>query len=252
MTVLTCGLHDPKAGLQWLSDRHSKKILSMFDQVIVSASTLTDKAYLQRLGEQGFIVHRRKKKQITTSYLEAIKQASILDPDTILYCDFDRAMHWVHTQAKELSYVAKHIEPTGYFIGMRGPKEYKTHHDALRYTEELPNAIISDFMGESSRKDYLSGCYGLSRAAATFVIKHIPFTSWATFGEWPLIMKKNGFSPTYAVCKGLAWENASQHQEEVKRAGSVAAYREQLSTPAEWKRRSEMAREFVSSLILKP
>jgi hypothetical protein len=252
MTVLTCGVHDPKAGLEWLSDKYSKKLLSMFDHVVISASPLTDKAYLQKLSDQGYIIHRRRKNHITTSYLEAIKQAVALNPDTILYCDFDRVMHWVHTHAKELSCVAKHIEPTGYFIGMRGPKEYATHHDALRYTEELPNAIISDFMGESSRKDYLSGCYGFSYAAAEFIIKNISFKSWATFGEWPLIMKKNGYPPTYAVCKGLAWENADQHQEEVKRAGSVAAYREQLSNPAEWQKRSTMALEFVSSLILKP
>lgn len=231
MTVLTCGVHDPKAGLEWLSDKYSKKLLSMFDHVVISASPLTDKAYLQKLSDQGYIIHRRRKNHITTSYLEAIKQAVALNPDTILYCDFDRVMHWVHTHAKELSCVAKHIEPTGYFIGMRGPKEYATHHDALRYTEELPNAIISDFMGESSRKDYLSGCYGFSYAAAEFIIKNISFKSWATFGEWPLIMKKNGYPPTYAVCKGLAWENADQHQEEVNAPEALPPIANNSQTP---------------------
>jgi hypothetical protein len=135
---------------------------------------------------------------------------------------------------------------------MRGPREYQSHHDALYYTEQLPNSIISQAMGEKKQRDYLSGCYGFSKKAATYIVKHMKATDFAMFGEWPLIMKRHGFTPTYQVCKGLEWETADQHMDDVKRCGSVEAYRQQLSSPTEWKRRATMAMEFVKTVTVKP
>lgn len=252
MTVLTCGLHDPKAGLKWISDKHVPTLLELFDAVIITASPLTDQNYLDALEFQGCQVFRRKQNIIIQSYLNAIKHGRDTGAETILYCDFDRVMHWVRTYPKELSCVAKHIKKTGYLIGERGPREYQTHHDALYYTEQLPNAIISAHMGDKKQHDYLSGCYGFSKEAADYIVKHMKAKDFSFFGEWPAIMKRQGFKPTYLVCKGLEWETPDQHQEDVKRCGSVEAYREQLSSPTEWKRRTLMAHEFVKTIVPKP
>lgn len=226
-------------------------LLRAFDEVVITASPMTDTALLRTLGILGCTIHRRKSNVITETYLDAIRHGLETGADTILYCDTDRILHWTRTYPNELKKIAKLATKSDYFIGMRGPREYQSHHDALYYTEQLPNAIISQAMGEKKQRDYLSGCYGFSKKAATYIVKHMKAKDFAMFGEWPLIMKRHGFTPTYQVCKGLEWETADQHMDDVKRCGSIEAYREQLSSPAEWKRRAMMATEFVKTITPK-
>lgn len=252
MVILTCGLHDPQAGLFWSARKHLRILFDIFPEVIVTASPQTDLAFLDWLAEQGCTVYRRKKNAIASSYLASIKHGQATGAQSIFYCDADRALHWARAYPQELKRVMKKAALVDYFIGMRGPREYGSHHDALRYTEQLPNAIISQAMGEKKQRDYLSGCYGFSQAAATYIVKYLKAKDFSLFGEWPLRLKKQGFLPTYQVCKGLEWETPDQHLDEVTRCGGVEAYRAQLSSPEEWKKRATMAQEFVSTLIPKP
>lgn len=252
MTTLTCGLHDPKGGLLWSAKKHFAILLKTFDHVVMTASPMTDLALIQWLELHGCTVYRRKTNIVTQTYFDSIKHGLETGADTVLYCDADRTLHWARAYPTELKKIAKLTTKSDYFIGMRGPREYQSHHDALYYTEQLPNSIISQAMGEKKQRDYLSGCYGFSKKAATYIVKHMKATDFAMFGEWPLIMKRHGFTPTYQVCKGLEWETADQHMDDVKRCGSVEAYRKWLSSPTEWKRRAIMAMEFVKTVTVKP
>lgn len=251
MTTLTCGLHDPEGGLRWVAETHVLVLCQTFDHVTFTASPTTDASFLSWLEENGVSVHRRKSNVIAKTYFDAIKHGIEHPSEAILYCDADRAFHWARTYPQELRRVKRLVEKTDYFIGMRGPREYQSHHDALYYTEQLPNAIISKAMGEKRQRDYLSGCYGFSRNAATYIIKHMKATGLSLYGDWPLIMKRHGFAPTYRICKGLAWETPDQHMDDVKRLGGIEAYREWLSSPAEWKKRAIMAMEFVKTITVK-
>lgn len=251
MTTLTCGLHDPKGGLLWTAKQHLQILLDTFDQVVIIASPATDNTLLVFLKEQGCIVYRRNVNVIAETYFDSIKHGLETGANTILYCDSDRAFHWASTYPKELKVVAAIVSKTDYFIGMRGRREYQSHHDALRFTEQLPNAIISQAMGEKKQHDYLSGCYGFSKKAATYIVKHMEAKDFSMFGEWPLLMKHHGFPPTYRVCKGLEWETPDQHMDDVERCGSIEAYREWLSSSTEWKKRATMAMEFVKTLVPK-
>lgn len=250
MTIITCGLHDPKAGLRWTAEKHLPILQGIFDKVIFTASPDTDPDFLDWLEEQGCEVHRRKANIIAKTYFDSIKHGVDTGAHSIFYCDADRALHWARMYPEELAVIPKKLKKLDYFIGMRGPREYQSHHDALYYTEQLPNFIISQAMGEKKQRDYLSGCYGFSQKAATYIIKHMKANDFGLFGEWPVIMKKHGFKPTYTVCQGLEWETPDQNQDDVKRCGSVAAYREWLSSPAEWKKRADMALQFVKTLTL--
>ena len=251
MTTLTCGLHDPEGGLLWTVEKHLNMLLNMFDQVVMTASPATDKVLLERLETHGCIVHRRSMNSAAQTCFDAIGHGLETGAEVIFYCDADRALHWARTYPEELRKVAKLATRTDYFIGMRGQQEYQSHHEALYYTEQLPNAIISQAMGEKKQHDYLSGCYGFSKKAATYIVKHMKANDFSMFGEWPLLMKRHGFAPTYRVCKGLEWETPDQHMDDVERCGSIEAYREWLSSPAEWKKRATMAMEFVKTLVPK-
>ena len=173
MTILTCGLHDPKAGLRSTAEIHLPMLLDLFDRVLVTASPETDTSFLAWLEKQGCVVYHRKDTSIVQSYVDAIKQGVKTHADTIFYCDADRVLHWARAYPEELRRVAKKAHGVDYFVGMRGPREYQSHHDALYYTEQLPNAIISAAMGETKPRDYLSGCYSFSLKAATYVAEHI-------------------------------------------------------------------------------
>jgi len=248
MTMLTCGLHDPHGGLLWIAKKYADVLTKIFHHVHMTASPNTDPELLIWLQEHGCTIHHRRTNNIPQTYFEAIQRGVETKAETIFYCDADRALHWARTYPAELKRAAAMATKADYFVGMRGPKEHQSHHDALYYTEQLPNAIISERMEEKMRRDYLSGCYGFSQKAATYIVKHMKADSLSLYGDWPLIMKRHGFKPTYRICKGLGWETPDQHTDDVERLGSVDAYREWLSSPAEWKRRAKMALEFVEKI----
>ena len=247
--VLTCTLHDPHAGLKWLSDQHFAELCGLFQTIIIIASPFTDKAYLEDLKYKGAQVVRREDNSIGITYFTAIQQAGEHSSDWVLYCDFDRVLHWMHYHKQELVALIQEQKLYDYAVLERTLEGYGEHHQALYETEQLPNKIISIAMGEMLQRDFFFGAALYSKKSMDIVVEQGGYKDLAHFGAWPVLLWRKGFSIVYKKCNGLSWETPNQYCEAVKKAGGVEAWRETLSTKEEWARRVGMAKEFVREIM---
>jgi len=249
MLVLASTVHDPEAGLKWLSDLHLGELFGLFDKIILSASPLTNREYLKELKKAGVDVNVLSVNKPGLVYFDAVKRAYKTNAITIFQCDFDRVLHWAHFFSSELNKAAKEALKHDYIVCERPPKEYKDHHEALYETVQLPSEIIAKRLGEKKFHDYLSGCFVLSKKAARIAVEHGGSVGFQFWGYWPVLMKEKSIKLDYLFFKGLGWETPDRFQKEVASAGGVEKWRENLSTPAEWKKRVKMARESVEEII---
>lgn len=258
MIVLCSTVHSPEAGLKWLSDIHLETLKEIFDDIIVVASPLTDKKYLQELKNSGVAVEQRKNNNIAKTYYRAIELGSKTNADYIFYCDFDRILHWVHTYKKELQTFVKNLHKESlkkksfleYSICERTKEGYAKHHEALFETEQIASRVINHFLGEKKPHDYFGGSFIFSAKAVKIILaqgKNV--NGQEHWGYWPVLLKKNKIKVSYKICKGLEWETPDQYRKAVEAAGGLEKWREQLSSKEEWKRRTLWAREFVGKLL---
>lgn len=256
MITLATSVHDPHQGLKWLSDKYLPELSSLFDSIVLVSSPFTPNEYLAELKQSGFDVYKRKDNRIGRTYFETVKRGMKTEPDYLLYCDFDRLLHWIHHHPGELKKLVKFLQAEipkknkiDYIIAERRPEDYKQHHEALYETEQLPNKIITQLMGEKNVHDYLSGCFVFSQKTGKYIVEHGGSEGYQFWGAWPVYLKKKKVKILYKRFQGLSWETPNQNREAVERAGGVQKWREALSSPVEWKRRTLMAREFVERIM---
>lgn len=256
MVTLTCTAHDPHGGLQWLSDLYMDDLNELFDKTIIVCTPETKKEYVKLLKDQGANVISLKQNNVGRTYFEAIKKGYADSSDYLFYCDFDRILHWMHTHRKELkqfiSYLRREEKKKNrvdYVICERSPLAYKTHHDALYWSEQLPNIIISHKLGERKQHDHLSGCFVYSKKAAKYIVQHGGYKGQQHWGAWPVELKKRKVKIIYKKCLGLEWETPDRYQEKVKELGGVDAFRKHLSTNEEWVKRTIWAKEFIEEIV---
>lgn len=256
MIILATTIHDPKKGLEWLSSLYTKELSQIFDGIVLVSSPFTPNEYLEGFKKNGWTVIKRKDNKIGKTYGEAIKHSMKKNPDYIFYCDFDRILHWIHNFRGELVSLVSFLreeslkkKSVDYIVCERRPEDYKKHQESLYFTEQLPNKIISEHMGEKSFHDFLSGCFIYSHRAAEMSLLYGVTSGYQFWGAWPVHLKKQKVRILYKRWKGLSWETPNQNREAVERCGGVEKWRETLSTADEWKKRTSMAGEFVEHLI---
>ncbi len=247
MHILASTLLDQQGGLRWLCDAHLVELTELFDEIVIVATRDTNKDLIAQLRKAGIRVLLPKKQGIFNGYYLSLASAYAAGADTILYADFDRIIHWIHTYPAELKKVIGKAARHAYLVLGRTVRAHATHHEPLYLTEPTANQIISLAMEETKEQDYLAGAFSVSRRAVSKILKHGTCTFFELYAHWPLLLKRSGYAPTYMRCEGLEWETPDRFQDEVKKAGGVAAWRDAQSTPAEWKRRVTIA-----SQIMKP
>lgn len=253
MLTLTCGIHDPDAGLAWELAECVPVLFSIFDKVIVTATMQTDEGVLEELRRLGCVVARRR----THAYgpgltlRETIRRGhAAAGTGPLLYMDMDRALHFARTKPEEYARLAKRVARAEWFIGERSPSAYRTHQRALIETEAGANVIISKAIGEKKVHDFLTSCIGLSPAACETILRLPARRDFAVLGQWALALKKAGFKPTFASFDGLDWETPYQFRDLVKKLGGIAAFRAHLdASPEEWEKRRQIARDTVRDIV---
>lgn len=251
---LATTIHDPKAGMKWMSDKYLDKLKQLFSGIFLSSGPETEKNYLKKLKEENINLNERKGCKIGRNYFDSIKRAYKNDPDYVFYCDFDRVLHWTKDHFEELKQLIKFLDQqkedgVDYIVSQRTESGYKEHQDSLYLTEQLPNKIISEKMDLSSQKDFLAGCFIFSREAAQIIVDDGSYDNLAFFGSWPVLLKQKGVNIEYKKFKGLGWETADWHREEVQQAGGKDELRKKLNSKEEWRKRVKMANEFVEEII---
>jgi hypothetical protein len=163
----------------------------------------------------------------------------------ILYADFDRMLRWLETCPEEWRSVLQVVQKCDCLIVGRTESAYHTHPRALIETEAISNLVVSRLLGFPV--DASAGAKGFSREAAEFLIENCtPGHALGTDAEWPIVLKRAGYSIETILVDGLDWESADQYQTQAADPEiQVAAARAYDADPSNWSRRVDVALEIV-------
>ena len=167
----------------------------------------------------------------------------------ILYCDFDRILHWIEFHPQELTEVAQQITAHDFTVLGRTPRAFATHPRIQRDTEAIINHVfarVTDRLWDTG-----AGARGLSRRAAAAIVASCLDDQISVDVTWPLcLQQRDGFSFGYLETEGLEFETPDRFSNEVAQAGGVQAWSEQLDDDVQhWAHRLELARIEVAAML---
>ncbi len=208
MTVILACAWQPRGELPRLQ-RYWSRLQDIYSGFAVSIKRGTDEESAAWLHENGVTVAEYDDWSGRHTVLRA---ALSLDGGHIQYCDLDRMIRWVETRPDELHDSVEKLQAVDCMIFGRTEQAYLTHPRALHETEKVPNAMFSYWFGREM--DLCAGSKGFSRVAAEYVLAHSVDTDALRMDvEWPVLLKRAGFSWDYAEVDGLDWESADQFQD---------------------------------------
>ncbi len=245
--------HDPRGLLFDQTVRVFPHLRRLFGDVAVHASAATAARSLEYLTQQGTLVEAEAT-QTGFNYIGRFRRATVelalRSPcDFILYCDFDRALHWIEHYPQELADVAQRIGAHDFTVLGRTPRAFATHPRIQRDTEAIINHVFARVADRAW--DVTAAARGLSRRGAEANVTGCLDDRISTDVTWPLfIRQRGGFSLGYVETEGLEFETPDRFPDEVAQAGGVTQWSEQLDDdPQHWATRLELARIEVAAMI---
>ena len=245
--------HDPRGLLFDQTVRMLPQLRQTFDDIAVYANIATTSQALDYLTQNGVRIRAEAVEEgfsVIGKFRRAAVEFALQGPcPFILYCDFDRILHWMEFHPEELQRVAQQITQFDFTILGRTPRAFATHPRIQRDTEAIINHV---FERVSDRAwDTGAGARGLSRRAAETIITGCLDDAISNDVTWPLcLQQRGGFTLGYLETEGLEFETPDRFAAEVARAGSVAQWSEQLDDdPQHWAMRLELARIEVAAML---
>lgn len=247
MTVILACAWQPRGELPRLQ-RYWSRLQDLYAGVAVAIRRDADAEGITWLRNRGAVVAEYD----AWSGRHAVLQAALTRPgDYVQYCDMDRMIRWVETQPQELAAIVQRVQTVDCLIVGRTPSAYATHPAALIETEKLPNAFFSHWFGYAGPglMDLCAGSKGFSRSAAQFVLAHSTDTDALRMdAEWPVLLRRAGFTWDYTEADGLDWESADQHHDRAadreRQQAYAAAYDARLDS---WKLRVQVAQKIMDT-----
>lgn len=179
----------------------------------------------------------------------ALELALQSDAEALLFCDFDRVLHWAEFHAAELERVVAEIAARDFTVLGRTERAFATHPRIQRDTEAIINHVYATASGNAW--DVTAAARGLSRRAALALLEGCPDRSLGTDVSWPLFLQRaGGFGLGYRATEGLEFETADRYADEIAAAGGLAQWIDQLDrSPQLWAFRLDLARIEVESAL---
>lgn len=167
----------------------------------------------------------------------------------VLFCDFDRVLHWAEYHPDELQRVVAAIAAYDFAVLGRTERAFASHPRIQRDTEAIINHVYS--IASGSLWDVTAAARGISRRAATAILAGCPDQTIGTDVSWPLFLQRAGdFELGYIVTEGLEFETADRFADQIEQAGGLANWVAQLDqNPQQWAFRLELARIEVESAV---
>ncbi len=109
---------------------------------------------------------------------------------TLLFCDFDRVLHWAECYPRELEQSVTRIAEHDFTVLQRTARALATHPRIRRDTEEIVNYVYATVSGRAW--DGTAAARGLSRRAAAAILAGCPDESIGTNVSWPLCVERDG------------------------------------------------------------
>lgn len=180
----------------------------------------------------------------------ALQLAVHLDAPCILFCDFDRLLHWAEFHLDELRTTFLQIPQADCTILGRTPAAFDSHPRVQRDTEAIVNHVFAQVSGQAW--DITAAARGFSRRAALAVVQGCPDETVGTDASWPLFLRRTGgFTISYRAAQGLEFETPDRYADQIAAAGGLAAWIARIDAdPQAWALRLAIAEAEVRSMIL--
>jgi hypothetical protein len=245
--------YDPHGALFDQTVRVLPRLQQVFADIAVFANAATAPRSIAYLRDHGVRV-TAEATQVGLNHLgwfrrSAVQLALHSPCPFILYCDFDRILHWMEFHPQELINVAQQINAHDFTILGRTPRAFASHPRLQRDTEAIINHVFERITARAW--DTGAGARGLSRRAAEAIVTHCLDDRISNDVTWPLSLQQmGGFTLGYIATEGLEFETPDRFPAEVARAGGVAQWSEQLDDdPQHWAARLELARIEVEAML---
>ncbi len=245
--------YDPHGALFDQTVRILPRLQQCFADIAVFANAATAPQSIEALRQYGVRV-MAEARQVGLNHLgwfrRAAVQLALQGPcPFILYCDFDRILHWMEFQPEELNDVAQRLARYDFTVLGRTTRAFATHPRIQRDTEAIINHVFERVSGWAW--DTGAGARGLSRRAAEAIVTGCLDDQVSNDVTWPLCLyQRGGFTLGHIKTEGLEFETPDRYPAEVAQAGGVAQWSEQIDDdPQHWAHRLELARIEVEAML---
>lgn len=247
--------HDPDGRLAGQIRRALPALRAIFAHVLLRATYDTQAAALDLLRVGGAQVYHETSAEFSGlarlggSRRGAIELGLATGAEFILYCDFDRALHWAEYHPAELAQVAEQLMQHDLTVLGRTARAFADHPRIQRDTETIINGVFARCSGREW--DITAAARGLSRRAAAAILAGCPDQTIGTDMSWPLFLLRQGdFTAGYYETEGLEFETADRFGAEIAAAGGRERWMQQLdASPAQWAFRLDLARIEVEAAV---
>jgi hypothetical protein len=246
--VLATTHHDPDGRLHDQAARVLPTLLRIFSGLAVQATYASQARSIELLRSAGALVRQETAAEFNSlARLGSSRRAAIelglrLEAPTLLFCDFDRALHWAELYPDELTRVAARIADSDFVVLGRTARAFASHPRTQRDTEAIINRVFASASGQEW--DVTAAARGLSRRAAAAILEGCHEQGIGTDIAWPLFLQRaGGFALGYVATEGLEFETADRFADEVAEDGGVESWIARIDAdPRQWALRLELAR----------
>ncbi len=242
-TGLVATLHDPAGRMLPFLESALPQLRRLYAAMDVVATAGTDSRMVDVLRRSEARVSTDGSAEIGANRRQALAGGMAREgADFLHYCDLDRLLHWACHYPDELrATVSEAIPAADYLVLGRTPAAFAGHPAAQRESEWLTNRVFSHTFGVEM--DVTAGSCGLSRRAASAILRCSQEPTNATDTEWPMIISRLApadFTLAYLQVQGLEYETATFYGPEAFTAAN---------TPDNWARRLTLARESIEAVL---
>jgi hypothetical protein len=243
---LASTIHDPEKRLEHLIKEVGEELRTQFRTSLVVYTPKTHHDEVSQLKELGCKTYKADE-TIANTYQIALEQAC--KPRTrILYCDLDRALHWMKAYPSELARIIKTPMENDFVLLGRTKRAFYTHPETQTLTEGIGNKITSKLLDFTDTRDVLGTTWLLTPDLAKQVLEIESSNQYGFYAEWPITLWRSAQRPKYVEAEGLEWETPDRFGAEIKAQG-FKKWKLNFQTAFEWRKRTEMLRGFIESSL---
>lgn len=253
--VLATTVHDPGGRMGAQAARALPVLQHVFTRIAAQTTHATGDTTLSMLRDAGALI-RQDPAERFAGYMklgrprrESVELALQCEQSFIMFCDFDRVIHWADVYPDELAAVVARLPAHDFTVLGRTERAFASHPRVQRDTESIINHVFA--MTSGTPWDITAAARGLSRRAAGAIMEGCPDESIGTDAAWPLFVQRaGGFSMGYIATEGLEFETADRFGDEVAAAGGLAQWIDSMDAdPRNWAQRLEMAKLCAEAVI---
>lgn len=200
---------------------------------------------VSQLRERGYSTFRAED-SVISSYQTALNRALTPNVDSLLYCDLDRALHWIKSNPQELETLATANYKNDLVLIGRTRRAFETHPETQTMTESIGNTVASQVLGFTKPQDVLGATWILTPALARKILNLKPSNRYGFYTDWPITLWRSAQNPFYIEREGLEWETPDRYTKEIKTQG-YNNWKIAFQTASEWRKRTEMLSDFIDS-----